>query len=162
MSAVILTLFGEEVVPEQLNAASKVRAPKKKASPAKTKEVKAPKAAPKDVEPQILRGWEPEKQYYSIGEVATLFKVKTSHIRFWTNEFALKVHTTKKGDRLYTPDDIKELRAIYHLVKERGFTINGAKTKLKDGPVMSVVALDLKQSLLHLRNQLLLIRNQLA
>lgn len=162
MSAVILTLFGEEVVPEQLNTAGKVRAPKKKAKEAKPKEPKAPKAVPKDVEPQILRGWEADKQYYSIGEVAELFQVKTSHIRFWTNEFELKVRTTKKGDRLYAPDDIKELRGIYHLVKERGFTINGAKAKLKDGPVMSVVALDLKQSLLHLRNQLLLIRNQLA
>src|SRR5690606_26784959 len=74
----------------------------------------------------ILHGWQAEKQYYTIGEVSSLFRVNTSHIRFWTKEFRLKVRTTKKGDRLYKPEDIRELATIYHLVKERGFTLAGA------------------------------------
>ncbi len=105
--------------------------------------------------------WKGEKHYYSIGEVAELFKVKTSHIRFWTNEFKLKVRTTRKGDRLYTPDQIKELRAIHHLVKERGFTLNGAKSKLASGNNLVVETVDLKKSLMQLRNQLMAIKNQL-
>lgn len=107
-------------------------------------------------------GWVAEKQYYSIGEVSELFKVNTSHIRFWTKEFDMKVRTTRKGDRLYTPDQIKELRVIHHLVKEKGYTIKGAKEKIKSGKKVSAEAMDLKQSLLHLRNKLLTIRNGLA
>jgi len=105
--------------------------------------------------------WEGDKQYYSIGEVAALFNVKTSHIRFWTNEFKLKVRTNRKGDRLYTPAQIKELRAIHHLVKERGFTLSGAKAKMKTQNKMDVETIDLKQSLIQLRSKLLTIKNQL-
>lgn len=107
-------------------------------------------------------GWQAEKQYYSIGEVSELFKVNTSHIRFWTKEFDMKVRTTRKGDRLYTPEQIKELRVIHHLVKEKGYTIKGAKEKLKSGKRVSAEAMDLKQSLLQLRNKLLTIRNGLV
>lgn len=102
-----------------------------------------------------------DKQYYSIGEVAELFKVKTSHIRFWTTEFKLKVRTTRKGDRLYSNEAIKELRAIHHLVKERGFTLAGAKVKLKEQKQVEVEAVDLKKSLTQLRNKLVAIKNQL-
>jgi DNA-binding transcriptional MerR regulator len=109
----------------------------------------------------LPENWEGDKQYYSIGEVAALFNVKTSHIRFWTNEFKLKVRTTRKGDRLYTPAQIKEVRAIYHLVKERGFTLTGAKAKLKSQNKIDVETIDLKQSLLKLRNQLEIIKKQL-
>ena len=73
-----------------------------------------------------------QKQYQTIGEVAKLFELNTSHIRFWTKEFNIKVRTTRKGDRLYTRQQIEELKTIYHLVKEKGFTIPGAKTKLKE------------------------------
>jgi DNA-binding transcriptional MerR regulator len=105
--------------------------------------------------------WEGHKTYYTIGEVAALFKVKTSHIRFWTNEFKLKVRTTRKGDRLYTPELVKEVRAIYHLVKERGFTLAGAKARLKSASKKEVETVDLKQSLQQLRSQLVTIKNQL-
>lgn len=102
------------------------------------------------------------KQYYSIGEVADMFKVKTSHIRFWTTEFNLKVRTTRKGDRLYNMDQIRELRAIHHLVKERGFTLAGARAKLKEEKKkIEVESVDLKKSLLHLRAKLVAIKNQL-
>jgi DNA-binding transcriptional MerR regulator len=146
MKSRIVTLFGEEeLVPEELQA--------------------APKRVTKEEKPSIpvdWENWQPEKQYYAIGEVAKLFAVRTSHIRFWTTEFELKVRTTQKGDRLYTPKNIQELRAIHHLVKERGFTIPGAKTKLKDQTSVSTDTLDLRQSLLKLRNQLSIIRNKLV
>jgi DNA-binding transcriptional MerR regulator len=109
----------------------------------------------------IPEDWKGEKKYYTIGEVAEFFKVKTSHIRFWTNEFKMKVRTTRKGDRLYTPENVKELRAIYHLVKERGFTLTGAKTKLRAQNKRDVTTVDLKTSLTQFRNKLLILREQL-
>jgi len=105
--------------------------------------------------------WKGEKNYYTIGEVAALFNVKTSHIRFWTNDFKLKVRTTRKGDRLYTPDQIKELRTIYHLVKERGFTLSGAKARLKTQNKRDVTTIDLKDALTNLRGKLQILRDQL-
>ncbi len=221
MSERIFTLFGEEIIPEQLKAVGRSRAKKKKdektvedSSEASAEENDAqPVAAdtnsanstadqpqaentsvpaehtiqtteksatdtahagPDDeptvheIKPKPANRQKPgdanttsEKQYYAIGEVAEMFSVKTSNIRFWTNEFKIKVRTTRKGDRLYTPEQIKEIRAIYNLVKDRGFTINGAKAKLAAEKNMEVATVDLRQSLLQLRNQLTAIRNQL-
>lgn len=74
-----------------------------------------------------------EKLYYSIGEVAQIFGVNTSHIRFWSKEFdVIKPATNKKGNRLYTMSDIENFKKIYHLVKEKGFTLKGAKVELKE------------------------------
>ena len=193
MSERIFTLFGEEIVPEQLKAVGKSRAKKKaeeKAEPEKILEVttsdqpqpevtadavqaaevtvaeevataEQPKVAPAEKKFVIPEDWQGDKKYYSIGEVADLFKVKTSHIRFWTNEFKLKVRTTRKGDRLFTPEQVKELRTIHHLVKERGFTLTGAKAKLKTENSIDVETIDLKRSLLQLRNKLVAIRNKI-
>ncbi|MCX6250680.1 MAG: MerR family transcriptional regulator [Bacteroidetes bacterium] len=73
-----------------------------------------------------------EKVYYSIGEVAELFEVNPSLIRFWEKEFdILKPQKNKKGNRLFTKQDLDNLRIIYHLVKERGYTLQGAREKLK-------------------------------
>lgn len=75
----------------------------------------------------------PNKLYYSIGEVAKAFGVNTSLIRFWESEFdILKPKKNKKGNRLFTPEDIKNLKIIYHLVKERGYTLEGAKLVLEN------------------------------
>src|SRR5690554_7444778 len=75
----------------------------------------------------------PDKLYYSIGEVAKAFDVNTSLIRFWEKEFdILKPKKNAKGDRKFTPQDIKNLELIYHLVKVRGFTLDGAKIQLKE------------------------------
>lgn len=72
------------------------------------------------------------KLFYSIGEVAEMFKVNTSLIRFWEKEFdIIKPKKNKKGNRLFTKADVDNLHIIYHLVKERGYTLNGAKEKLK-------------------------------
>ena len=74
----------------------------------------------------------PEKRYYKIGEVAKAFGVNTSLIRFWEKEFEIiRPKKNKKGNRLFTPEDIKNFKLIYNLVKERGFTLDGAKQKLK-------------------------------
>jgi DNA-binding transcriptional MerR regulator len=182
MSNRIITLFGEEIEPEQLKSAAKPRAKKGAAKGAEDvvseipgMEEPEPATAATEAIPQapppkaaaekpitLPEEWSGDKQYYAIGEVAELFKVKTSHIRFWTTEFKIKVRTTRKGDRLYSPDQIKELRAIHHLVKERGFTLTGAKAKLKAQNKMDVETVDLKQSLLQLRNKLVVIRNQIV
>ncbi|MDL1913085.1 MAG: MerR family transcriptional regulator [Bergeyella sp.] len=70
----------------------------------------------------------PEKLYYSIGEVAKAFNVNTSLIRYWEQEFLiLRPKKNKKGNRYFTPEDIKNLKIIYHLVKEKGYTLDGAK-----------------------------------
>jgi DNA-binding transcriptional MerR regulator len=78
----------------------------------------------------------PDKLFFTISEVAALFRVNASLIRFWEKEFEiLKPRKSAKGNRLYTKKDIGNLRVIYHLVKEKGFTLQGAKEKLKQKPV---------------------------
>jgi len=74
-----------------------------------------------------------QKLYYSIGEVSRMFDVNASLIRFWEKEFDLiKPKKNKKGNRLFSAEDISNLKIIYHLVKERGYTLQGAKDKLKE------------------------------
>ena len=74
-----------------------------------------------------------KKLYYSIGEVAQFFSVNTSLIRFWEKEFpSVKPKKNKKGNRLFTPKDIVKLDKIYTLVKEKGYTLDGANKVLKD------------------------------
>ncbi len=73
-----------------------------------------------------------EKMFYTIGEVAEMFKVNTSLIRFWEKEFdVIKPQRNKKGNRLFTPRDVDYFHQIYHMVKENGFTLQGAKDRLK-------------------------------
>ena len=73
------------------------------------------------------------KLFYSIGEVAEMFDVNASLIRFWEKEFdIIKPKKNKKGNRLFTPEDIDNFKVIYNLVKEQGLTLDGAKKYLKD------------------------------
>lgn len=73
-----------------------------------------------------------KKIYYTIGEMADMFDVNTSLIRYWEQEFSiLKPKKNKKGNRLFTEQDVENLFLIYHLVKEKGFTLTGAKEQLK-------------------------------
>ncbi len=73
----------------------------------------------------------PDKLYYSIGEVAKAFDVNASLLRYWENEFPILMpKKNKKGNRYFTPEDIKNLKIIYHLVKEKGYTLDGAKIAL--------------------------------
>ncbi len=81
-----------------------------------------------------------DKVYYSIGEVAELFEVNASLIRFWEKEFdILKPRKNKKGNRMFTQKDIHNLNIIYNLVKERGYTLNGAKEMLKSEKIDETV-----------------------
>jgi DNA-binding transcriptional MerR regulator len=103
-----------------------------------------------------------EKIYYSIGEVAELFDVNASLIRFWEKEFdVLKPEKNKKGNRLFTRADMDNLRIIYHLVKERGFTLQGAKDKLKENKEDVVNKVAVIDSLNRVRGFLLEIKEQL-
>ena len=104
----------------------------------------------------------PEKRYYSIGEVAKAFKVNTSLIRFWEKEFdAIKPKKNAKGNRKFTPEDIKNLKFIYHLVKERGFTLEGAKTHLKEEKKQALSKFEIISKLEAIKTQLIKIKTQL-
>ena len=104
----------------------------------------------------------PEKRYYGIGEVAKAFGVNTSLIRFWEKEFdALKPKKNAKGNRKFTPQDIKNLQLIYHLVKERGFTLEGAKTHLKEEKSKSMSKFEVIQKLKKVKAELIKIKGQL-
>lgn len=104
----------------------------------------------------------PEKRYYAIGEVAKAFGVNTSLIRFWEKEFdVLKPKKNAKGNRKFTPDDIKNLKFIYHLVKERGFTLEGAKTHLKEEKKEALSNFEIVSKLEDIKNQLIKIKQHL-
>ena len=103
-----------------------------------------------------------EKLYYSIGEVADLFEVNASLIRFWEKEFdLLKPAKNKKGNRLFTKKDLDNLRIIYHLVKERGYTLAGAKDKLKHNREDVEKSMEIVNSLKKIRAYLLEIKEEL-
>ena len=74
-----------------------------------------------------------QKMYYGIGDVAVMFKVNPSLIRYWENEFdILKPKKNAKGDRFFRPEDVKNLKLIHHLLRERKYTIEGAKDFLRN------------------------------
>jgi DNA-binding transcriptional MerR regulator len=104
----------------------------------------------------------PDKLYYSIGEVSKAFNVNPSLIRFWEKEFdVLKPKKNAKGNRKFTPEDIKNLKFIYHLVKERGFTLEGAKTHLKEEKKQALGKFEIIEKLEGIKAQLNKIKTQL-
>ena len=103
-----------------------------------------------------------EKLFYKIGEVAEMFGVNVSLIRFWEKEFnILKPKKNKKGNRLFTKKDVDNLTIIYHLVKERGFTLEGAKQKLKENKSDTVDNLEIVNHLKDIRRFLVKLREGL-
>ncbi len=105
---------------------------------------------------------EPKKMFYSIGEVARLFNVNTSLIRFWEGEFdIIRPQKNKKGNRLFTQKDVDNFHIIYHLVKERGFTLQGAKEKMKGNPNDTVNNAEVVKSLQKVKSFLLELKEQL-
>lgn len=103
-----------------------------------------------------------EKYYYTIGEVAEMFGVNTSLIRFWETEFDnIKPFRNKKGNRLFTKENIEEVRLVFHLVKERGMTLEGAKLKIKQNRTDEIPELELVQKLKAIRTMLLDIKEEL-
>lgn len=103
-----------------------------------------------------------EKLYYSIGEVAKAFDVNPSLIRFWEKEFdEIQPKKNAKGNRKFTQDDLKTIELIYHLVKERGFTLEGAKTHLREDKKETLSKFELISKLKAIKSELISIKNQL-
>ncbi|MGA2823174.1 MAG: MerR family transcriptional regulator [Bacteroidales bacterium] len=103
-----------------------------------------------------------EKIYYTIGEVAELFEVNPSLIRFWENEFDfLNPQKNKKGNRLFTKEDINKIRIIYHLVKEKGYTLQGAREKIKQNKEGVEKQVEIIDSLQRIKNFLLELKSNL-
>tara|TARA_B100000609_G_C16886676_1_gene267544 strand:+ start:135 stop:470 length:336 start_codon:yes stop_codon:yes gene_type:complete len=103
-----------------------------------------------------------EKLYYSIGEVADIFEVNVSLIRFWEKEFdILKPKKNKKGNRMFKAKDLDSLKIIYHLVKERGYTLEGAKKKLKDNKEDTINNIEIVNRLKDIRQFLVELKQEL-
>ena len=104
----------------------------------------------------------PKKIFYKISEVAEMFDVKISAVRFWEKEFdILKPKKNKKGNRLFTQKDIENIKIIYHLLKERGFTITGAKKKLKEIKADTIENIKIVSHLKDIREFLVQLRKEL-
>lgn len=102
------------------------------------------------------------KQYYSMHEVAAMFRINHSQIRLWENEFdILQPKKNKKGDRFFRPVDIKNLHLIYHLVRHRKYTMAGAKEYLKNNSASANRKFEMIQALQKIRNFLLEIKSNL-
>jgi DNA-binding transcriptional MerR regulator len=103
-----------------------------------------------------------EKLYYTIGEVAEMFEVKTSLIRFWEKEFdIIKPKKNKKGNRFFTKEDIDNFHLIYHLVRERGMTLKGAQMKLKDNRIDVENNFEIVKTLQEVKKALLELKQQM-
>lgn len=104
----------------------------------------------------------PDKRYYKIGEVAKAFDVNSSLIRFWDKEFdIINPKKNAKGNRMFTKEDIEALKLVYNLVKGRGFTIDGAKKKLKKNQPKEVKNHEIISRLENVKQELMNIKNQL-
>jgi DNA-binding transcriptional MerR regulator len=103
-----------------------------------------------------------EKLYYTIGEVADMFGVNTSLIRFWEGEFdIIKPKKNKKGNRLFTKQDVDNFHLIYNLVKERGMTLKGAQKKLKENKEDTAHNFEVVKSLKEMREMLIALRDSI-
>ena len=103
-----------------------------------------------------------EKIYYSIGEVAEQFNVAPSLIRFWESEFdIIQPKKNRKGNRQFTKEDIENVRTIYHLVKQKGFTLQGAKEMLKNDTQAVRDKMEMYESLKKIRQFLVEVREKL-
>lgn len=102
------------------------------------------------------------KIYYSIGEVADLISVNTSLIRFWEKEFdIIKPKKNTSGNRVFSVHDIKNIKLIYHLLKEKKYTIQGAKKKIRENKEGTIKNYNVIEKLNKIRNELVTIREHL-
>ena len=96
------------------------------------------------------------KLYFSISEVAQMFDVNESTLRFWENVFVIiRPRKTPKGTRFYKQEDIDAVRLIFHLVKERGMTLAGARQKLKDNRETTIRQEEIVNKLKQIKEELL-------
>ena len=168
-----------EAIVEELQAEQKEKTVAAK-QPEPVKEITQPKIAPaivesiatvtgkrgrksfKDMDADVVMVEVPDdeilfqKQYYAISEVAKWFNVNQSLLRYWENEFpVLKPRKTRKGDRLFRPEDVKNLQLIYYLLRQRKFSIEGARQYMKDNKKKADAQMQLIQSLTKFRAFLL-------
>ncbi|SHO59621.1 MerR family transcriptional regulator [Algoriphagus zhangzhouensis] len=102
-----------------------------------------------------------EKKYYSIGEVAQQFKVAPSLIRYWEGEFdIIRPKKDKKGNRRYTKDDIQKIKYIFHLVKEKGYTLEGAREVIAQGKEQGFNKVEAVQKLQEIKDFLINLRDE--
>lgn len=105
---------------------------------------------------------EATKLYYSMGEVSEMFDVNPSLIRYWESQFdVLRPKKNKKGNRMFTPQDVEQLKLIYHLVKEKGMTLEGAKRSLRSNRGGLERDAELLERLERIRSQLVEVREEL-
>ncbi len=105
-----------------------------------------------------------KKLYYTMGEVAEMFDVNASLIRYWESKFScIRPHKNKKGNRLFTPEDVERLKQIYHLVKERGMTLEGANKVMRASSKSNDLARDTEmlERLQRIRAALVEVREEL-
>lgn len=103
-----------------------------------------------------------EKKYHSIGEVAKMFNVAPSLIRYWESEFdIIKPKKDRKGNRRYTKVDIQRIKYIYHLVKEKGYTLQGAQEVIKSGKEQGFDKVEAVQKLQEIKDFLINIRDEI-
>lgn len=103
-----------------------------------------------------------EKSYYSIAEVATMFHVNQSLLRFWEDEFdVLKPKRNNKGTRFYTPENVETIKQIHFLLREQKLTIAGAKERLKSKKGSVEKTQKIQEKLIHIRQELMAIRYEL-
>ncbi|MEL7145760.1 MAG: MerR family transcriptional regulator [Bacteroidota bacterium] len=104
-----------------------------------------------------------EKKYYTIGEVADELGVATSLIRFWEGEFdIIKPKKNRKGNRQFTPEDIKNVKLIYHLVKEKGYTLQGARDFIRNDVNTALSKIELIDSLKRVKSFLTNLRDDIT
>jgi DNA-binding transcriptional MerR regulator len=104
-----------------------------------------------------------EKKYYSIGEVAEMFKVAASLIRYWEGEFdIIRPKKDKKGNRRYTKDDIQKIKYVYHLVKEKGYTLQGAQEVIASGKQEGFDKVAAVQKLQEIKDFLINLKHELS
>ena len=102
------------------------------------------------------------KLFYKISEVSKMFNISISAVRFWEKEFdIIKPKKNKKGNRLFTPKDIKNIQIIHYLLKERGFTVEGAKKKIRENKSDTVENIEIINHLKVIRKFLVKLREEL-
>ena len=109
----------------------------------------------------LKSSFKPEKLFFSIGEVSEMFNVKQATLRYWEQEFhTIKPDKTPQGVRRYRQEDIDEIKLIYHLLKDKGLTIAGAKQKLKGNREGTVKTEEIITKLKDIRAELILLKNE--
>jgi DNA-binding transcriptional MerR regulator len=104
-----------------------------------------------------------EKMFYTIGEVATMLGENTSLVRFWANRFTdvIRPHKNKKGNRMFTPNDVENIKLMHYLVKEKGMTLDGAYKRIKENKTGEDYSVEVVRTLENIKAELLSVKELL-